>query len=121
MYSISTETVFRGKHHLVVGGEVEKAHEHDWRVRVTVEATELDESGLVMDFCRLAELLAAAVEPLGGAESINNVPGLSGQNPSAEVVGRYVYERIGPRLEGRVRLAEVAVEESPGCWAKYCE
>ena len=51
MYDIFVNTYFAGAHHLRdYPGDCEKPHGHNWKVRVTVRATELDHLGMGIDF-----------------------------------------------------------------------
>ena len=119
MYRISTEICFEAAHWLELGGQREARHDHAWRVRVQVEAEELDEGGLVMDFHELRGLLADAVEPLAEAGCLNDVGDLTGGNPSTELVARYVYDRLAGQLPRGRRLREVTVWETADCEATY--
>lgn len=47
MYDIFIDTHFAGAHHLRdYPGECEKPHGHNWKVKVTVRATEVDSCGM---------------------------------------------------------------------------
>ena len=120
MYKVESEIEFEASHYLLLaGGQQEETHSHAWRVRASVEADELDESGLVMDFHHLQRLLAEIVAPMSRAGVINEMSEFSNDNPSAERIARYIYEQLAVRLTGNVRLAEVLVLEGIGCRAGY--
>ena len=120
MYKVESEIEFEASHYLLLaGGQREETHSHPWRVRASVEADGLDESGLVMDFHHLQRLLAEIVAPMSMAGVINEMSEFSNDNPSAERIARYIYEQLAGRLAGNVRLAEVLVWEGIGCRAGY--
>lgn len=118
MYRVATEQVFRAGHALVLRGEREAQHEHDWRVRVTVERDDLDDDGIVVDFCLLQQCLSGAIAIFQGAD-LGKLSELAGVNPSAEVVARVIYGKLASTLPSNVRLWQVEVQEEPGCWASY--
>lgn len=120
MYTIACEHRFRARHRLRLRGqEPETLHEHDWKVRATVEAGELDEDGLVMDFLALKGMLGEAVADLAGVGSLEEMPEFGGGNPSTERVARLVYDRLAERLPDGVRLREITVWETADCRATY--
>jgi 6-pyruvoyltetrahydropterin/6-carboxytetrahydropterin synthase len=93
-------------------GECRELHGHTWDVEVTVAGEELDEVGIVYDFKRLKEDLAAVLEPFDHAY-LNDVPPFDTVNATAEHLSRVVYEALEQRVGPEVRLVEVAVWESP--------
>ncbi len=99
-------------------GEKEAMHRHDWIVRVTVSAKELDEQGFAADFVELKALLDKVVEPFGN-RCLDEMPCFQGINASAENVTKYIYDRIAPALATRTNLEYVELMEAAGCWTKY--
>ena len=124
--------------HRVVGheGKCQFLHGHNYRIHFTVEATELDSIGRVVDFSVIISALCAWLEenfdhkfliwdkdPMlvalqeVSAESLVIVP----FNPTAENIARYLVDIIGPQrlnLDG-VRLISCKVEETAKCSATY--
>jgi 6-pyruvoyltetrahydropterin/6-carboxytetrahydropterin synthase len=103
----------------------ENLHGHNYRVRVHVAASELDELGMVVDF---ADLKAIAQEVLGPFDHrvINEIPPFDQVNTTAELLARHVFEEVGRRLgaerfgaEGRVRVSRVEVWENDTSCAIY--
>jgi 6-pyruvoyltetrahydropterin/6-carboxytetrahydropterin synthase len=88
-------------------------HGHNYRVRVHLQAGELDELGMVLDF---ADLKAMMQEILGPFDHrvINDIPPFDQRNTTAELLSRYVFEEVERRLSGqeRVRVARVEVWEN---------
>ncbi len=122
MYSIIVEIVFHADHYIrIPGGKEEKRHAHDWTFRSKVSAEELDEYGLVMDFHLLRRLMQEVSRPLEAVETINELAAFAGSYPTAETIGRYLYQQMKAVLPGRVRLLEVMLEEEAGCYAVYSE
>jgi 6-pyruvoyltetrahydropterin/6-carboxytetrahydropterin synthase len=120
MWEISTETVVAAAHRLRhTRGEGERLHGHNWRIRAVVRATELDETGWVLDFNHLAAVLRELVEPYEHV-LLNEIPPFDDLNPTAENLARIVAEHLKARLDdGRVRVARVEVWENDACCAVF--
>lgn len=120
MYSVAVEITFEGGHYLTMrDGKKELPHSHKWRVRAMVRSEELDDYGLVMDFHELLQLLREAAEPLSRGDYINELPPFDQENPSAERLGQYIYQRLSDNLPPGVHLSEVKVWETADCFAIY--
>ena len=120
MYAIATELHFRVGHYLrFAGGQQEEPHQHNWRVRVIVEAEQLDGQNMVLDFIELSNLTQKAVKPLTQAEVLNELPDFAGENPSTERLARYIYDKLAQLLHHSVKLSKVKVWETPTRWASY--
>jgi 6-pyruvoyl-tetrahydropterin synthase len=52
-------------------------------------------------------------------EALNSVRYFQQNNPSAENVAGYIFEKLEPKLPDGVRLENVRVSEEPGCSAKF--
>jgi 6-pyruvoyl-tetrahydropterin synthase len=119
MYRLAIEREFQASHALRMGdGQIEAAHQHDWHVRVEVEADQLNDVEFVMDFHELQVLVDRVLAPLEGVD-LNDAPPLGGVNPSAERVAEHIYRCVAPQLPSPVRLRCVSVTEAPGCHASY--
>ncbi len=120
MYALIVRGEFSAAHRLPgSGGRCERLHGHNWRVEVRVLAEELDETGMALDFHLLKEWLR---EVLGELDHrfLNDLPPFRRENPTAENIARFVYERIASRLpEGRVSMDRVVVWESEETAAVY--
>ena len=117
MYTISVEGGFRATHHVrLPGGSIEAPHPHNWKVRVYVSRPRLDEIGMGADFEAVRGMLVAVLHPLEHT-NLNTYAPLAGSNPTAEVVARFVFDRLVER--GVADLRRVEVTEAPGCVASY--
>lgn len=119
MFTLSVETHFWASHQPALpDGSKERLHHHNWHVTAEVSSNELDEVGIVMDFCRLRAMMDHI------AACFDNSPlekhGYFQQNnATAENVAKYVYEKLETGLPKGVRLDCVRVVESPGCSARF--
>lgn len=93
-------------------GECANLHGHTWDVEVVVSGERLDEVGIVYDFKTLKNDLAAVLAPLDHAY-LNDVPPFHTENPTAENLARYIFERLAATVGESVRVVEVSVWESP--------
>ncbi len=120
MWEISTETVVAAAHQLrLAPGEGERLHGHNWRIKATVRATELDSRGFVMDFNELGPTLRALVEPYEHV-FLNEIAPFDEVNPTAENIARVVFDNLAAKVDD-VRLSVVRVEiwENDVCAAAY--
>jgi 6-pyruvoyltetrahydropterin/6-carboxytetrahydropterin synthase len=97
IYSVSKDLLFSGAHAITLpGGRCEARHGHNWRIRITVQATALDNLGMVMDFAELNE--TAPFDKL---------------NPTAENIARLLFEGLGAQLnDARLAVRRVEVWET---------
>ena len=95
-------------------------HGHNYRVRVHLRATRLDELGMVLDFADLKQMMQEIVGPFDH-QVINEIPPFDQRNTTAELISQYVFEEVARRLEGqeRVRVAKVEVWETETSCAIY--
>jgi 6-pyruvoyltetrahydropterin/6-carboxytetrahydropterin synthase len=97
--------------HVPEGHKCARLHGHSFRVEVHV-AGELDPRlGWVMDFAELKAAAKPVIEQLDH-RYLNEIEGL--ENPTSEVVARWIWERLRPRLP---QLVQVVVSETctSGC------
>ena len=120
MWEISTETCVAAAHQLrFAPGEGERLHGHNWRIKVTVQATALAPSGWVLDFNVLAAKLRAFVEPWEHV-FLNELEPFDDLNPTAENLAMVVAEGLGKQFDdSRVRLVRCDVWENDASCATY--
>ena len=118
-FEISTQREFAAAHALrLYDGSLESLHGHNWRVRVSVGAAQLDAIGVVMDFHELERLLDAILTPLHNRNLNDCEPFKANQtNPSAENVALHVGRALSLPLG--VRLLRVEVWETSANRATY--
>lgn len=128
MYEIIVESVFAAAHAIrLPDGSLETTHGHNWPVKVTVAADELDAIETVCDFHLLQALINDALAPWQNkdlnqcepfTDGTDNPAGLA-INPTAERVAWAIAEKITPGLPDNCKLASISVGEAPGCTAVY--
>ena len=119
MFEISVETHFCAGHELAFpDGSVESHHDHDWIVTASVSSEKLNNMGIVMNFHKLREIIEHITSEFD-SESLNKMKYFQKNNPSAENVAKYIYEKIEPELPSNVKLEYVSVVEEPLCTAIF--
>lgn len=103
---------------MLIGGEREKPHEHDWGITLVVAGASLDEDGLLCDFHDLETSLDEVIKPFRDAD-LNQTRPFDRFNPTAEAVAKYIAESVSGRLGDTVHVDRVSVIEAPGCQATY--
>lgn len=123
MYELTINTVFCAAHAIMIRGEREPVHGHNWRVSAVVSGPTLDGDELLVDFHALERALAEIVRPFHNND-LNRTPPFDRANPTAEMVARHIAESLMTRLDAGaksrgVRVASVGVTEAEGCVATY--
>lgn len=85
-------------------------------VEVTVQADELDEALMVMDFAAVDTMVTPLIDQLDH-HHLNDVMELD--QPTAEAIGQWIYEGITPHIDREVFLVNVVVWETENCWAEW--
>ncbi len=121
MFHLIVHDYFSSAHQLKgYKGKCEAVHGHNWKVEVTVQGSVLNDIGLLMDFSDLKKLLKKTIDPLDHV-MLNEVDGFRDNNPSSEMIARYIYEKIKGGLPEGITIASVIVWESENARALYCE
>lgn len=119
MFAISVETSFQASHQLTLSdGEKEPVHSHDWLVTAELVSEKLDDMGVVMDFHQLRAKLNEITAKFGDT-ALAKMEYFRRNNPSAENVAKYIYDKLEPGLPSGVKLRNIRVVEEPGCSATF--
>jgi 6-pyruvoyltetrahydropterin/6-carboxytetrahydropterin synthase len=122
MFEVSSEASFSAAHHLInYNGPCENVHGHNWRVRVVVCCTELNDLGIGIDFRTLKNSLAEVIKDLDHSD-LNIVFDPLKLNPSSENIARYIFNKMGNLINTSIcRVGRIEVSETPGNTAAYFE
>lgn len=119
MFSVNIETHFGASHQLTLtDGSKEPLHHHNWVVTANISSDKLDSMGLVMDFCRLKAMVDKIIAELANVP-LDSIDYFQRNNPSAENVAKYIFDKLEPKLPSGVKLQSIRVIEEPGCSAKF--
>lgn len=116
-FQLTTTREFAAAHQLrLYDGSLEPLHGHNWRVKVTVAAGQLDPIGVVMDFHDLERRVDAIIAPWHN-HHLNDAATFAELNPSAENVAFAVGRAL--ELPKGVHLVSVEVWETSANSAIY--
>ena len=100
MYEVYVAASFEAAHRLVGDfGPATRMHGHTYRMEIIVRGQRLAEDGTLYDIGRLGQ----AVDDLAASlhyRDLNEVPGLSEVNTTAEAVADHCWEILAPSLRG---------------------
>lgn len=121
MYSVAITGCFDSAHHLVgYQGPCAQTHGHSFSCEITIEGGSLDSRGILIDFKVVKDILKREVIEIFDQHDLNEIEPFSKgwqDNPTAENIARYIYEKIRD-IKG---LRKVRVYESPDCFSEYWE
>jgi 6-pyruvoyltetrahydropterin/6-carboxytetrahydropterin synthase len=121
MFTISVEKRFRASHQMILtDGSKEAVHSHDWVVTADVGSERLDNMGIVMNFRKLQAMIDKIIATFDN-KALESVGFFRKNNPSAENVAKYIYEKLRIGLPDGVKLRSIRVVEEPGCSAMFHE
>ena len=121
MFTISVETHFWASHQLLLpDGSKEPEHHHNWLVTVEVGSKKLNDMDIVMDFHELKAMVDNIAAEFDN-KALNDTGCFRQNNPSAESVAKYIYDKIKTGLPQGIKLLNVKVVEQTGCSAKFSE
>jgi 6-pyruvoyltetrahydropterin/6-carboxytetrahydropterin synthase len=121
MFTISVERHFRASHQLTLpDGSKEPIHKHDWVVTASLSSEKLNNMGIVMNFQTLQAMIDKTVDGFNN-KALDSIGYFQQNNPSAENVAKYIYEKLLIELPEGVKLINIRVVEEPGCSATFGE
>jgi 6-pyruvoyltetrahydropterin/6-carboxytetrahydropterin synthase len=121
LYRIFIDTHFAASHQLHgYDGACRALHGHTWKVRVEAKTDRINNIGISFDFKSLKNLIQKAIEPLDH-HHINEIPPFDKENPTAENLASYIYQKVKEKLPKDIRMSEVTVWESASYAVTYSE
>lgn len=122
MFVLKIVTDFGAAHSLRdYPGDCARLHGHNWGVEVSVEAQELDASGIAIDFREIKKQTKAIVKRLDH-QYLNEIPPFDILNPTAENIAKYFYQAVGKLINNQnARVSEVIIWETPRASVSYSE
>lgn len=125
MYEVTVEADFSSGHYLRnYHGRCENPHGHNYKVRVTLAGKALDQTGLLLDFKQLKQVMRPVIDRIDH-QMLNDLEPFTEINPSAENIARYFYdqtnEQLGSMTDGRVRVKDCTIWETDTTSATYYE
>ena len=118
MFEVTVSGWFAAAHQLrLLDGRLEPLHGHNWRVEATFAGPRLDAMGVLIDFTRVKPALDAILAEMHD-RNLNDLAAFAAVNPSAEQGPSRIADGLRETEFGKL-LVCVAVEEAPGCIARF--
>jgi 6-pyruvoyltetrahydropterin/6-carboxytetrahydropterin synthase len=115
MFEVTVEQTFAAAHALRnYKGGCETVHGHNFKVQVVLAGERLDETGLLVDFIDVKNLMGQVMARLDH-QFLNEIPPFDVKNPSAENIAEYLCTQMSSGLANTpvpVRILEVKVWET---------
>src|SRR5256885_17272698 len=101
-------------------GKCENLHGHNYKIEIYARGSELNNIGLLVDFVELKQAADEMVLYLDHKNLNELEPFVEEQNPSAENVARFVFEKLAAKInDQRVQICKVRCFEKPTSVATY--
>jgi len=98
VFEIFVEETFAAGHALRgYRGKCENPHGHNYRLRITLQGAELDQTGLLYDFVHLKQVIHTVMEGVDH-KFLNDQAPFDKLNPSAENIAKYFYEELSKQI-----------------------
>ena len=121
-YTLKVVTDFASAHTLRdYPGACSRMHGHNWKVEVEVNATQLDEIGMAIDFKHIKQ----AARDIGGEldhRYLNDLEPFTRINPTAENIAAYFHKELSAKLnDERIHVHAVTLWETDRACVRYVE
>ena len=125
MFELTVERDFSSGHFLRnYHGRCENPHGHNYKVRITLAGSELDQAGLLLDFKLLKQVMRPVIDRIDH-QMLNDLEPFTTVNPSAENIARFFYEETNQQVSemtgGRVTVKDCTIWETDTTSATYYE
>ncbi|MCK5540986.1 MAG: 6-carboxytetrahydropterin synthase QueD [Deltaproteobacteria bacterium] len=119
-YELKIETTFAAAHNLLnYCGQCENLHGHNWKIEICIRGSELDKSGMLVDFKVLKEHTNAILDTLDHTY-LNELPMFVGKSPSSELIAKYIFTELENRIKKLpVQVHKIVAWESEKAAASY--
>ena len=102
-------------------GDCRRMHGHNWKIEVEVEASQLDELGMGIDFKSIKQAARAQADRLDH-RYLNEIEPFDRLNPTAENIAADLFARLSAELNGvHVRVSAVTLWETERASVTYRE
>jgi len=120
MYTLAIKQSFPARHFLSGGdwGPENALHTHQYQVEVQLEGPGLDRHGFLVDIVALEAILTDLLSYFQD-QTLNELPGFVGLNPSIEHFARILCLELLSRVKEPLKAVRVKVWEDDIAWAAY--
>lgn len=100
-------------------GACNRMHGHNWKVEVEVIGSELDETGMIIDFKKIKQATNEIADRLDHYY-INDIEPFTEINPTAENIAKYFYDELGQSIAtASTSVKQVTLWETERACATY--
>ena len=119
-YTLKVLTEFASAHTLAgYPGACSRMHGHNWKVEVEVIASQLDQTGMAIDFKRIKQ----AANEVGNRldhRYLNDIPPFDQVNPTAENIAAWFFQELSSNLNTEhAKVHSVTLWETDRACVKY--
>ena len=113
MYKLNVTDSFSAAHRLCgYEGACKNLHGHNWKVRIAITCSQLDEIGMALDYGIIKKALAEVLESLDH-QYLNDLEALNGMNTTSENLARHIFMELSKQItKPGCKVAEVEIFES---------
>lgn len=112
MYEISVIAGFAASHRILGhDGECARDHGHNWKTEVAVGVSQLDRTGMAIDFKKVKTILDEILGPMDH-RNLNEVHPFTKLNPTSENLAAWIYAELEKRLPPGAQPLRVRVWET---------
>ncbi len=113
MYKLNVTDSFSAAHKLCgYEGACSNLHGHNWKVRVGLSCTVLDQIGMAVDFGIIKQALKSVLDKYDH-KFLNDLPEYQNQNPTSEHLARDIHANLSARLDSDTcKVIEIEIWES---------
>lgn len=121
MYTLAVKRDFVAQHYLIGGdwGPENDLHSHHYALELRLEGVELNQHGYLVDIVAVEAALDALVATYRD-NTLNDMPGFEGLNPSVERFARIVCQALSKHIAApNITALTVRLWENDIAWASY--
>ncbi len=112
MYRLSIESNISAAHQLRdYDGPCARLHGHNWKVKVEVRASSLDDAGIAIDFSDLSHITWQVIGPFDH-NNFNEIAPFDQLNPTAENIAKYFFDEIAKLLPEDISITLIEIWET---------
>jgi len=120
MYEVTIIKSFSAAHTLKdIGGKCEELHGHNFKVEITVAASNLNETGILVDFRDVKKWLQEVLDNLDH-KHLNELPYFIEMSPSSENIAKYICQEMAMKVkQEQIKVARIKIWESENAAVTY--
>jgi 6-pyruvoyltetrahydropterin/6-carboxytetrahydropterin synthase len=102
------------EHNCAVYGKCTNLHGHTYKLEIVVSGQPDPESGMIMNFRDLGEVVKENILARYDHHFLNNLPEFVGKPTTSEIIAKEIFNRLEPiLLDYNVALDEIRLSETP--------